>query len=57
MIDENATIIALSNNDCKRVYSSKKLCNLFGDYRQGNETFDEQDKEPLGRGGEPSSKK
>ena len=57
MLDENATIIALSNNDCKRVYSSKKLCNLFGDYQQGNENFDDMDKEPLGRGGEPSSKK
>lgn len=41
MLDENATIIALSNNDYKNVYSAKRLCNLFGDYRQGNESFDE----------------
>ena len=58
MIDEGATIIALSNNDCTRVYASKKLCNLFGDYRQGNETFDEAaDNEQSGRGGEPAQKK
>ena len=57
MIDEGATIIALSNNDCTRVYASKKLCNLFGDYRQGTETFDEPDNEVSGRGGEPSQKK
>ena len=57
MIDEGATIIALSNNDCTRVYSSKKLCNLFGDYRQGNETFDEVDNEHSGMRGEPPPKK
>jgi CubicO group peptidase (beta-lactamase class C family) len=57
MIDEGATIIALSNNDCTRVYASKKLCNLFGDYRQGTETFDEPDNELSGRGGEPSQKR
>ncbi len=57
MIDEGATIIALSNNDCTRVYASKKLCNLFGDYRQGNETFDEVDNEHAGMRGEPTPKK
>jgi hypothetical protein len=41
MIDENATIIALSNNDYRNVYSAKRLCDLFGDYRQGHESFDE----------------
>ena len=41
MLDENATIIALSNNDYRNVYSAKRLCDLFGDYRQGNESFDE----------------
>ena len=41
MLDENATIIALSNNDYKNVYSAKRLCDLFGDYRQGHESFDE----------------
>jgi CubicO group peptidase (beta-lactamase class C family) len=34
MLDEDATIIALSNNDYVPVYSSKRLCDLFGDYHQ-----------------------
>jgi CubicO group peptidase (beta-lactamase class C family) len=42
MMDEDATIIALSNNDYKNVYSAKRLCDLFGDYRQGNERFDDE---------------
>jgi len=41
MMDEDATIIALSNNDYRNVYSAKRLCDLFGDYRQGNESWDE----------------
>jgi CubicO group peptidase (beta-lactamase class C family) len=57
MLDEGATIIALSNNDCSRVYASKKLCNLFGDYRQGNESFDEIENENAGMRGEPTPKK
>ena len=54
MIDEGATIIALSNNDYTRVYASKKLCDLFGDYKQGAENFEESEMEPPGRGGEPA---
>lgn len=46
MLDENATIIALSNNDYKNVYSAKRLCDLFGDYRQGHESFDEGESDP-----------
>lgn len=46
MIDEDATIIALSNNDYKFVYSAKRLCDLFGDYRQGHESFDEGEPDP-----------
>jgi CubicO group peptidase (beta-lactamase class C family) len=56
MLDENATIIALSNNDYKNVYSAKRLCDLFGDYRQGHESFDEGESDPSaepGPGGEP----
>jgi CubicO group peptidase (beta-lactamase class C family) len=53
MLDEDATIIALCNNDYKKIYSAKKLCNLFGDYRQGNESFDEGETDPNGNGGEP----
>ncbi len=43
MLDEDATIIALCNNDYKRVNSSKALVDLFGDYRQGRNNFDEED--------------
>ena len=43
MLDEDATIIALCNNDYKRIYSSKALVDLFGDYRQGRSNFDEED--------------
>ena len=46
MMDEDATIIALSNNDYRNVYSAKRLCDLFGDYRQGNERFDEGENDP-----------
>jgi len=56
MLDENATIIALSNNDYKYVYSAKRLCDLFGDYRQSHESFDEGESDPAsdaGPGGEP----
>ena len=57
MLDENATIIALCNNDYKRVYSAKKLCDLFGDYRQSHESFDEGEADPAGRQGEPGEVK
>lgn len=57
MLDEDATIIALCNNDYKKVYSAKKLCDLFGDYRQGHENFDEAENDPTGKGGEPGSHK
>lgn len=32
LLDENVTIIALSNNDSKKVYSAKKLADKFGNY-------------------------
>jgi len=58
MLDEDATIIALSNNDYKNVYSAKRLCDLFGDYRQGHERFDEGENDPAdstgGNAGEPT---
>jgi CubicO group peptidase (beta-lactamase class C family) len=52
MMEENATIIALCNNDNKRVYSSKKLCDAFGNYQQEHEAPDEAENDPEGRGGE-----
>jgi CubicO group peptidase (beta-lactamase class C family) len=52
MLDEDATIIALCNNDNTRVYACKKLCDLFGNYQQGRERFEEGDTESDSRGGE-----
>jgi hypothetical protein len=52
MMEENATIIALCNNDNKKVYASKKLCDVFGNYQQSHENFEEPDNDPEGRGGE-----
>jgi CubicO group peptidase (beta-lactamase class C family) len=52
MMEENATIIALCNNDNKKVYSAKKLCDVFGNYQQSHENFEEPDNDPEGRGGE-----
>ncbi len=54
MIDEGATIIALCNNDNTRVYAAKKLCDLFGNYQQGGERFEEMENDSLG-GGENST--
>ena len=53
MLDEDATIIALCNNDNTRVYASKKLCDVFGNYQQGgHEAPEEPENDPEGRGGE-----
>lgn len=43
MTDENATIIALSNNDCRYVYRVKELADIFGDYMQNNNRYDDDD--------------
>jgi CubicO group peptidase (beta-lactamase class C family) len=43
MTDENATIIALCNNDCRYVYKVKELADIFGDYMQNNNRYDEDD--------------
>ncbi|MDP4256075.1 MAG: serine hydrolase, partial [Bacteroidota bacterium] len=51
MLDEDATIIALCNNDYKKIYSAKRLCDLFGDYRQGTELFEEAEPDANGSGG------
>ncbi|WP_156123596.1 serine hydrolase [Flavihumibacter sp. ZG627] len=41
--EENATIIVLGNKFNRGIYKAKQLCDLFGDYRQSNNRF--QDKE------------
>lgn len=43
MPDENATIIALCNNDCRYVYKVKELADIFGDYMQNNNRYDDDD--------------
>jgi len=43
-LDEDATIIALCNDDYTPVYTAKRLADLFGDYHQlqSRESFDEE---------------
>lgn len=43
MTDENATIIALCNNDCRYVYKVKELADIFGDYLQNNNRYEDDD--------------
>jgi CubicO group peptidase (beta-lactamase class C family) len=43
LIDENVTIIALSNNDSKKVYSAKKLADKFGNYFGDKQDANESD--------------
>ena len=52
LLDEDATIIALCNNDNVRVYAAKKLADLFGNYQLGKEKFEEGEYDSEGRGGE-----
>ncbi len=43
LIDEDAVIIALCNNDSRMIYSTKKLADLFGNYLQtGDSAGDEE---------------
>lgn len=51
LLDEGATIIALSNNDNTRVYNAKKLCDLFGNYEQGRDNFVDVENDPSGQSG------
>jgi hypothetical protein len=37
LLDEKVTIIALSNNDYTRVYRTKQLADVFGNYFNGDE--------------------
>lgn len=41
--DEDATIIALCNNDCRYVYKVKELADIFGDYQQNHNHFDDDE--------------
>ncbi|MBC6489492.1 serine hydrolase domain-containing protein [Flavihumibacter stibioxidans] len=44
--EEKATIILLGNKYNRGIYRAKQLCDLFGDYRQSNNLFQESDSDP-----------
>ena len=56
LVEENVTIIALSNNDYKRVYAAKKIADIFGRYfnreeeRKSNEITQSNSKETSNTG-------
>lgn len=43
LIDENTTIIALCNNDSKKIYSVREMADIFGDYMQGRSDDDDNE--------------
>ncbi len=51
--EERATIILLGNKFNRSIYKAKQLCDLFGDYKQSNNRFQEleTDTDPLVGGG------
>ena len=51
LLDENVTIIALSNNDSKKVYNTKKLADLFGNYFKNKDEDRESDSNTSTGGG------
>lgn len=42
LIDENTTIIALCNNDSKKIYKVREMADIFGDYMQGRDEDEEE---------------
>ncbi|MGN6417170.1 MAG: serine hydrolase domain-containing protein [Pseudobacter sp.] len=42
LIDENATIIALCNNDSKKIYRVREMADIFGDYMQRRDEDEEE---------------
>lgn len=43
LVDEDAVIIALCNNDSRMMYSTKKLADLFGNYLQTGDSAGDED--------------
>jgi CubicO group peptidase (beta-lactamase class C family) len=43
LLDEDVTIIALCNNDARRVYNVKQMADLFGDYMQKHDRSDDDE--------------
>jgi CubicO group peptidase (beta-lactamase class C family) len=56
MTDENATIIALCNNDCRYVYKVKELADIFGDYMQNHNRYDDDEPTQVTRVEKPKRK-
>jgi CubicO group peptidase (beta-lactamase class C family) len=54
LIDEKATIIVLGNKFNRRIYASKHLADLFGNYQQNGNTGEEVENTSTG-GGEPAA--
>lgn len=49
MVDEDATIIALCNNDCRYVYKVKEMADFFGDYMQNHNRYDDDENRQIVR--------
>ena len=52
LLDENVTIIALCNNDFRRIYNVKEMSDIFGDYMQSDE-IDYEDDDAVTKTAEP----
>ena len=53
LVDERATIIVLGNKFNRRIYASKKLADLFGNYMQHGNYGEDMEASPSTGGGEP----
>lgn len=54
MIDEDATIIALCNNDCRYVYKVKEMADFFGDYMQNHNRYDDDENGSVSKADAPA---
>ena len=54
MLDEDATIIALCNNDCRYVYKVKEMADFFGDYMQNQNRNDDDENGKLAKADAPA---
>jgi CubicO group peptidase (beta-lactamase class C family) len=55
MLDEDATIIALCNNDCRYVYKVKEMADFFGDYMQNQNRNDDDENGKLAKADAPTA--
>ncbi len=57
MPEENATIIALCNNDCRYVYRVKEMADIFGDYKQNHNRYDDDEPNQVARVEKPAKRR